>query len=159
MSDLHVADRGGWSTRVGWKVHRLTMKELCHSNETWPALNSAFPDTNCIVSFQINPHWISNSRLWKLVQNLFSFLIFHCHILWCILPCAAVWWSIIIPTLLMGKISFGHLYANPEMPTSTFLPYFVRWSAQLKGQIRQWTFSKFPPKYVLIFFFFFFFFF
>ena len=35
---------------------RLTRKELCHSNETWHALNSTFPDTNCIVSFQINPH-------------------------------------------------------------------------------------------------------
>ena len=29
-------------TRVGWKVHRLTMKELCHSNETWHALHSTF---------------------------------------------------------------------------------------------------------------------
>ena len=55
------------STRVGWKVHRLTKKELCHSNETWHALNSTFPDTdtNSIVSFQINQHWISNSGLWK----------------------------------------------------------------------------------------------
>ena len=25
------------------------------------------PDTNCTVSFQINPHWISNSGLWKVV--------------------------------------------------------------------------------------------
>ena len=39
-------------TRVGWKVHRLTTKELCHSNETWHGLNSPFPDTNCIVSFR-----------------------------------------------------------------------------------------------------------
>ena len=53
------------STRIGWKVHKLTKKELCHSNETWHALNSTFPDINCIASFQINPHWISNSRLWK----------------------------------------------------------------------------------------------
>ena len=51
------------STRVGWKVHRLMKKELCHSNETWDALNWTFPDTNCIVSFQINLHMISNSRL------------------------------------------------------------------------------------------------
>ena len=40
-------------TRVGWYIHRLTKKELCHSNETWHALNSAFPDTNSIVFFQI----------------------------------------------------------------------------------------------------------
>ena len=32
-------------TRVGWKIHRLTKKELCHSNETWHALNSIFADT------------------------------------------------------------------------------------------------------------------
>ena len=53
---------------VGWKVHRLT-KELCHgscSNETWDALNSIFPDTNCI-----NPHWICNSGLWKVVRDTF----------------------------------------------------------------------------------------
>ena len=46
-------------TRMGWKVHRMTQKELCHSNETWHALNSTFTDTSCIVSFQINPHWIN----------------------------------------------------------------------------------------------------
>ena len=57
--------------RMAWKVHRLTKKELCHSNETWHALNSTFPDTNCIVSFQINPHWISNSGLWKVVLETF----------------------------------------------------------------------------------------
>ena len=57
---------------VGWKVHRLTKKEFCHSNETWQALNSTFPDTNCIVSFQINPHWISNSGLWKVVLETFQ---------------------------------------------------------------------------------------
>ena len=28
------------------EVQRLTKKELCHSNKTWHALNSAFPDTN-----------------------------------------------------------------------------------------------------------------
>ena len=44
------------TTRVGWKVHRLTMKKLCHCSETWHALNSTFSDTksNCIISFQIN---------------------------------------------------------------------------------------------------------
>ena len=53
-------------TWVGWKVCRLTKKELCHSCETWHGLNSAFPNTiNCIVSFQINPHWISNFRTLK----------------------------------------------------------------------------------------------
>ena len=31
-----------------WKVHRLTKKKLCHNNETWHALNSIFPDANCI---------------------------------------------------------------------------------------------------------------
>ena len=54
-------------TRVGWKVHRLTEKELCHINETRHALNSTFRDTNCIASFQINAHWIDNSGLWKAV--------------------------------------------------------------------------------------------
>ena len=56
---------------MGWKLHRLRKKELCHSNETRHALNSTFPDTNCIVSFQINPHWISNSGLWKVVLETF----------------------------------------------------------------------------------------
>ena len=62
-----------WGIRgCGWKVHRLmTKKELCHSNKTWHALNSTFPDTNCIVSFQINQHWISNSGLWKVVLETF----------------------------------------------------------------------------------------
>ena len=59
------------NTRVGWKVHRLTKKELCHSNETRHALNSTFPDTCCVVFFQINPHWISNSELWKVVLATF----------------------------------------------------------------------------------------
>ena len=58
--------------RVGWKVRRLTKKELCLSNETWHALNSTFPDTKCIVSFPINPHWISNSGLWKIVLETFQ---------------------------------------------------------------------------------------
>ena len=57
--------------RVGWKVHRLTKKKLCHSNETWHALNSTFPAINCIVSFQINPHWISNSGLRKVALETF----------------------------------------------------------------------------------------
>ena len=56
--------------RVSWKVHRLTKKELRHSNETWHALNSTFSDTNCIVPFQMNPHWISNSGLWKVAHVL-----------------------------------------------------------------------------------------
>ena len=33
------------------------------------ALSSNFRDTKCIVSFQINPHWISNSGLWKVVST------------------------------------------------------------------------------------------
>ena len=49
------------------KVNRLS-KELCRSNETWHALNSTFPDTNCIVSFQIQ---ISNSEFWKVVLETF----------------------------------------------------------------------------------------
>ena len=57
--------------RVGWKVRRLTKKELCQNNETWHAVNSAFPDTNCTAFFQINPHWISNSGLWKVVLEKF----------------------------------------------------------------------------------------
>ena len=46
--------------------------ELCHSNETWHALNSTSPDSNCMVSFRINPHWISNSGLWKVVLETFQ---------------------------------------------------------------------------------------
>ena len=34
-------------------------------------MNSTCPDTNCIVSFQINPHSISNSGLWKVVLEIF----------------------------------------------------------------------------------------
>ena len=35
---------------------------MCHSNESGHALNPTFPDTTCIDdSFQINPHWMSNS--------------------------------------------------------------------------------------------------
>ena len=60
-------------TRVSWNIHtRLAKKELCHSNATWHALNSSFPDTNCIVSFRINPHWISNSGLWKVLLETFQ---------------------------------------------------------------------------------------
>ena len=55
----------------GLKVHRLTKKKLCHSNETLHALNSSFPDTNSIVSFKINPHWIGNSGLCKVVLETF----------------------------------------------------------------------------------------
>ena len=66
-----VTQPTGNSTRVGWIVYRLTKKELCHSNETWHAFNSTFPDTNCIVSFQINPHLASNSGLWNVVQETF----------------------------------------------------------------------------------------
>ena len=59
-------------TRVGWKVHRMTKKELCHSSDTWHALNSTFWDAYCIVSFQRNPHWMIHSGLWKvvLVRNI-----------------------------------------------------------------------------------------
>ena len=49
--------------RVGWNIHRLTKKELCDSNECWHAWDSTFPDTNCIVFFQINPHWICHLGL------------------------------------------------------------------------------------------------
>ena len=57
----------GWPEKF---IGRLR-EELCHSNETWHALNSTFPDTNCIVSFQINPHWITNSGLCKVVLETF----------------------------------------------------------------------------------------
>ena len=74
----HSFTRGLWgsaydqTTRVDWKVLRLTKKELCHSNETGHALNSTYPDTNCIVFFQINPHWMStNSWLWRVVLETF----------------------------------------------------------------------------------------
>ena len=52
----------------GWvKQFKGWLKKLCHINEIWHALNSTFPDNNCIISFQINQHWISNSGLWKVV--------------------------------------------------------------------------------------------
>ena len=51
--------------------YRLTKKELCHSNETCHALT--FPNTNCIISFQINPHWINNSGLWKVSPGKWFF--------------------------------------------------------------------------------------
>ena len=54
-------------TRVGWKVYRLSKKDLCHCNDTLHALNSPFP-----FSFQINPHWINNnSGLRKVVLETF----------------------------------------------------------------------------------------
>ena len=59
------------SMRVGWKVHMLTKNELSNSNENWHRWDSTFPDTNCIVSFQINPHWISNSGLLKVLLETF----------------------------------------------------------------------------------------
>ena len=60
--DASVRKLHRWGEKfIDW----LRRRSLCHSNETWHALNSTFPDTNCIVSFHINPHWISNSGLWK----------------------------------------------------------------------------------------------
>ena len=38
-------------TRVGLKIHMLTKKELCHSNENWHALNATFPDILTAVVF------------------------------------------------------------------------------------------------------------
>ena len=74
----------GTLMRVGWKVHRLTTEELCHSNETGHALDSTSPDTNYIVSFQINLHWMSNSGLWKVEdtfreqpEKLMKVVLFH----------------------------------------------------------------------------------
>ena len=57
--------------RVGCKVHSLTKKELCHSTETWHALNSTFHDANCIVFFPINPYWINYLGLWTVVLEKF----------------------------------------------------------------------------------------
>ena len=37
----------------------------------WLTLNPTFPETKCIVSFQRNPHRISNSGLWKVVLETF----------------------------------------------------------------------------------------
>ena len=54
-----VCIRGSAEKFIGYK--------LCHSNETWHALNQPFPDTNCIASFQMNPHWINYSGLWKVL--------------------------------------------------------------------------------------------
>ena len=60
--------RGIWGSAekfIGW------LRSCATAVETWHALNSTFPDTNCIVSFQINPHWISNSGLWKVILEIF----------------------------------------------------------------------------------------
>ena len=55
--------------RVGWKVHRLTIKkELCHNNETWHALNSIFPDTKCKCFLPLKPT-VDNSELWIVVST------------------------------------------------------------------------------------------
>ena len=77
------ANSGQWL--CGWAEKFIGKKELCHSNETLHALNSTFPDTNCIVSFQINLHWIlSKSGLWKVEEtfcewpgNLVKIVVFH----------------------------------------------------------------------------------
>ena len=78
---------------MGWKVYRLPKKELCHSNGTSYALNSTFPHTNCIVSFQVNPHWISNSGLWEVVLETFQNG----------LDCLFVFWTISIQDTMMIK--------------------------------------------------------
>ena len=54
---------GGLKSSLGW------LRRSCATvlNETWHALNSTFPDTNCIVFFQI-----SNSGLWKVVLETFQ---------------------------------------------------------------------------------------
>ena len=57
--------------RVGWKVHRLTLEEIVLQQWNFSCINSTFPDTNCIVFFQINPHWICNSGMWKLLLEAF----------------------------------------------------------------------------------------
>ena len=56
-----------------WKT--LTIDEI----PPWHALNSTFPDTNCIVSFQINPHWISNWGFWKVVLEIFQNCLENCR--------------------------------------------------------------------------------
>ena len=70
-SGQNVASILKYTRWTGSSTCRLTKKELCHSNETWHALNSTFPDTNCKISFQINLHWISTSGLWKVVLETF----------------------------------------------------------------------------------------
>ena len=53
------------------KSSYMLTKELWYSNETGHALNSTFLDTYCIVSFQINPLWISHEGLWKIALETF----------------------------------------------------------------------------------------
>ena len=63
-SSMHYMYRRTFFIRVvGWKMSCTAAN--------WHALNSTFPNTNCIVSFQINPHWISNSGHWKEVLKTF----------------------------------------------------------------------------------------
>ena len=53
-----------FSTRVGWRVHRLTRRSCATAMKLVMNWISTFPKVyNCVVYFQISPHWISNSRL------------------------------------------------------------------------------------------------
>lgn len=49
----------------------MEILKLFQRNETWHALNSAFPDINCMVSFWINPHQRSNLGLGKQYEIYF----------------------------------------------------------------------------------------
>ena len=55
---------GYWSADARWGDSYSNAKL-----QQWnlACIKSTCPDTNCTVSFQINPHWISNSALWKVV--------------------------------------------------------------------------------------------
>ena len=48
---------------MGWKVHMLTKKGLCHNKEISHALNSSIRDTYYTGPFPINKHCISNSKV------------------------------------------------------------------------------------------------
>ena len=60
--------------KVGFKVLIGWLRRSCATamKLNWHALNSTFPDANCIVSLQINLHWISNSGLLKVVSDIFK---------------------------------------------------------------------------------------
>ena len=91
---------------MGW-----LRRSCCHSNETWHALNSTFPDTNCIVSF----HLTNLSNLTKRVPVSPGTMLLHTS-LW--LQMAAVAWLWLWTGWSLSKFSwFGTIWPFFCSPT------------------------------------------